>query len=369
MLENWLKPINPDTDLGIKKLAPSQMGNHLTIFQKNMPDLQNTQIAFLGVEEKEANAIRRELYRMSFPFAELQIADLGNLRKNDLAFLVAPLKELLNSQIFPIFLGNQVEYTTALYQAFLSHQQWISLVTIDEIIRFDLDQKRAPGLFLNEIIRNKSYKLFHLAHIGAQTHFISPSIFDQLEKLHFDNIRLGRARAEISELEPIIRDADLLSLNISALKQCEAPGQNHPTPSGFQVEDACQITRYAGMSDKLKAMGIFGFRKALDRKAQTAQAIAQMCWYFLDGFYHRKQDFPVSNEGLTEYIVDFKGLEYQLTFWKSNKSGRWWMQIPVKSSNKTHQRHRLIPCSYKDYKLACQEELPERLLHALKRFS
>ena len=107
-------------------------------------------------------------------------------------------------------------------------------------------------------------------------------------------------------MEPLIRDADLLSIHLAALKQSDLPAVSHPTPSGFLLEEACKIARYAGMSDKLKAMGIFGFRKSIDRKAQTAQAIAQMIWYFMDGFYHRKNDFPVSTDGLVEYIVDFK---------------------------------------------------------------
>lgn len=94
--------------------------------------------------------------------------------------------------------------------------------------------------------------------------------------------------------------------------RCSRP--KYAFPSGFILEEACQICRYAGMSDKLKAFGVFGFRSSMDRKTQTAQAVAQMIWYFLDGFHHRKGDFPASVEGLVEYVVDLKQLDYQLTF-------------------------------------------------------
>ena len=181
-------------------------------------------------------------------------------------------------------------------------------------------------------------------------------------------VRLGKSRSQLIELEPLIRDADLMSIHTTAIRQSDFSASPSPTPSGFSIEEACQISRYAGMSDKLKAMGIFGFQNTYDERSQGAQGIAQMIWYFLDGFYHRKEDFPISTEGLTEYIVEYKQLAYQLTFWKSGKSGRWWMQIPVGRSKK-YQRHRLIPCSYNDYKLACQEELPDRLLNAFKRFT
>ena len=93
-----------------------------------------------------------------------------------------------------------------------------------------------------------------------------------------------------------------------------------------------------------------------------------MIWYFVDGYYHRMNDFPASMNGLVEYIVEYKHIEQPVTFWKSSKSGRWWMQIPFKTSSK-HQRHKLIPCSYQDYQQACQDGLPDRLINAYKRFS
>jgi formiminoglutamase len=121
------------------------------------------------------------------------------------------------------------------------------------------------------------------------------------------------------------------------------------------------------MSDKLTSFGLYGYVAEQDRDGQTAQAAAQMLWYFLEGFFNRKGDYPADTAGLTEYVVDFPKLNYQLTFWKSNKSGRWWMQVPVATKRK-HERHRLVPCSYQDYQLACREELPERLLQAMSRF-
>ena len=241
------------------------------------------------------------------------------------------------------------------------------MVAIDELIRLSVPaEDKSPDLF-NEIVFQEKSKLFHLGIIGCQTHFTLPSTYRLMEELHFDYIRLGTARASLAEVEPIIRDADLLSFQMAALKQCEAPGQENPSPSGFNVEEACQLSRYAGMSEKVKSFGIFGYKASLDRKAQTANVLAQMIWYFLDGLNNRKGDFPVTTEGLTEYIVELKTLDFTVTFWKSQRSGRWWLQVPVKTAKK-HQRHRLIPCSYNDYKMASQDELPDRLVNAFKRF-
>jgi formiminoglutamase len=65
--------------------------------------------------------------------------------------------------------------------------------------------------------------------------------------------------------------------------------------------------------------------------------------------------------------VDFKGHEAPFTFWKSNRTGRWWIQVPVKTKKK-HLRHRLIPCSYNDYLQASKGEMPDRLSLAFGRF-
>lgn len=367
MFQNWLKPVDPAT------VSPShcedyQIGKNLSIYQEELPDLNQTHVALIGIGANEADAVRKELYPLSFPFKNLSLADLGNLRKNEVPFIIPLIKELLDSKIFPIIIGNDPLHMLAQYKAFQSLQQVISLIVIDEKIRYHEQRKTQSDYYLNDILKGQKSRLFHLGLIGCQAHFIDLTHLELLEKRHFECIRLGKAHGDLPEIEPIIRDGDLLSFNLAAIKQVEAPGQSRATPSGFSLDEACQISRYAGMSDKLKSFGVYGYRKANDRKMQTAQAIAQMIWYFLDGYYNRKNDYPVSNEGLVEYIVEFKNQEYQLTFWKSKRSGRWWMQIPVKTKRK-YQRHRLIPCSYNDYKLAGQGDLPERLLNALRRFA
>lgn len=366
MYENWLHPVSLSQFEDLEP-GPEDLGSKLLFFRPDITDLKEVRVALVGLDAAAANAVRRQLYTMSFPFEQLKVMDFGNARRKQVAFLVPVIRELLDSQIVPILLGSAAQMMQAQYRAFKSIKESISQVLVDERVPFTAANEASERHYFHEIIHQKRSRLFHLGLIGCQSHFISNSTFEWVHQQQFDMIRLGKAKAELAELEPVIRDADLLSFHLGALKQSEAPGQENASPSGFFAEDACQISRYAGMSDKLRAFGIYGFAPEHDRDHQTAKVVAQMVWYFLDGFYARKNDFPVSTDGLVEYIVDFKGLDYQLTFWKSNKSGRWWMQIPVKT-NKKLQRHRLIPCSYADYKMASQDELPERLLRALQRF-
>ncbi|MDX1941322.1 MAG: hypothetical protein SFU99_12270 [Saprospiraceae bacterium] len=366
MLENWLKPVSLEK-IADQALSNQQFGKNIRIYETEFPHLKDTSVAIIGIGALEANAVRSALYQMSFHFANGKVADLGNVRKNESGFIIPLLKELLDSQIIPILICSDPKHILAQYKAFQSLQSHISFAAIDERIRLDENDTSNEYLYLNHVLLNTRSRLFHLGLIGCQSHYTSFPALQFIDRNNHDCIRLGNTRADLSEAEPIIRDADLLAFHIAALRQADAPGQSQATPSGFSAEEACQLSRYAGMSDKLKSFGVFGFQQELDRDAQTAQVVAQMIWYFLEGFFNRKNDFPVSTEGLVEYIVEYKRMDYQLTFWKSQRSNRWWMQIPLKIGKK-YNRHKLIPCSYNDYKLACQDELPDRLLNAFKRF-
>ena len=365
MLDNWLSSLD-ENGFGGKALKKYQLGANIKMFTEEMPNLKDTKLAIIGIGMEEANQVRKALYQMSFPFKNLAIADLGNFRKKEQAFIIPLLKELLESKIIPIIIGDSADFITAQYRAFKPLKELINVTLVDELIPFSGEVDSENSMYLDEIITAQNSHLFHLGLIGAQRHYVNFEAKHFFDKLHFEYVGLGDARQNITEIEPLIRDADLLGFNISAMKQIEAPAQQKPTPTGFSIEEACQISRYAGMSDKLRSFGVFGFKSSDFGNEQTAEVIAQMLWYFIDGYYHRKNDFPVSTKGLIEYIVHAK--HEQIVFWKSSKSGRWWLQIPI-LNDKKYQRHYLVPCSFNDYKLASKGELPDRLLNAFKRIT
>lgn len=360
MLQNWLKPLPTSFCKNAVDALPSwSFGKNLLLHRGEMPDLKKVRAVLIGVGDKEANLIREQLYRCAFPFPKGTIADLGNLRKPDAALLIPVLFELLSGKVLPIIMAANEDLARAQFLAYQEAKALVNMTVIDESFRAD-------GVYA-PLFKPRNPQLFHFGLVGFQVHQTPTETIDFLAKCHFDLVRLGKSRANIEETEPVLRDADLLTFHLGALKQCEAPGVKAPSPSGYFAEEACQLCRYAGMSDKLTSFGLYGFNPDLDRDGLTAQTSAQMLWYLLEGLFNRKGDYPVSTTGLTEYVVDFRKLNYQLTFWKSAKSGRWWMQVPVATKRK-HERHRLVPCSYQDYQAACREELPERLMQALERF-
>jgi formiminoglutamase len=365
MLHNWLKPLPSSFVKSVPGIPAHTIAHHLLLYEgKELPDLRKVRVAIIGMGEKESQSIREQLYAMSTHFPKNSVADLGNLRKSENDVLIQVLAELLAGKIIPVVIGGQDTKAAAQFLAYQQNKALVNLAVIDEQPRFISEKDTWYS-----VVQKRHPQLLHFSLIGYQMHQMPSYLSEWMNRQQFDLLRLGRSRAILDETEPYLRDADALALHLSALKQGDAPGVPNPTPSGYFLEEACQLCRYAGMSDKMTSFGVYGFQRECDAGTQTPQAVAQICWYFLDGVFQRKKDYPASTDGLTEYIVDFRQLHYQLTFWKSKKSGRWWMQVPTADKKRKYERHRLVPCSYQDYQAACREELPDRLMAALQRFS
>ena len=350
-------------------LETDQLGHQLKVYQdkSQLPDISGSDIALIGLSAKSSDPIRKALYNLSNAFQGLEIVDLGNLRKQTIPFAVNLLSEIQASGIFPVLIGDQPKLLNALYQALNLNYQSINVSVIDERFPVDSNSHRSDKYYLNGLYNDQVTPIFHTSVIGFQSYFTGPKQLKFCTDRHFDLLRLGLAKADLRETEPLLRDADLIGLNLSSLSSVEFPAVTNPNPSGFSIEEGCRMCRYAGMSDKLKGLSLLGYEASEDRRGESAMAVAQMMWYFFEGYYNRKNDFPVSTDGLVEYIVDLKTLDYQLTFWKSQKTGRWWLQVPVDVKN-AQQRHRLVPCSYGDYQMAINDELPQRLINAFHRF-
>lgn len=360
-------------------VASVKLGQATDIYRNDFPNWTAANIAIIGVCEDRGSEpnkgcasgpdeVRRFLYDLYPPAGNgLKICDLGNIlpgeRIEDTYFAVRTVvAQLLRRNIIPLILGGSQDLTYAMFSAYEQLEQTINVLGVDRV--FDLAQEQNEfhsEAYLNRIILHEPNYLFNYSNIGYQTYFVCDTQLQLMEKLYFDTYRLGAFKNNIQAAEPVVRNADLMSFDISAVRQSDAPGSAHSGPNGFYGEDACQICRYAGMSDKLTAAGFFEFNPAFDRAGQTAHLLAQMVWCFLEGFLARKNDFPFrEEEKYKRYQVIIQEFEHELVFYKSRVSDRWWLSVPFPSNQKLRfERHHLVPCSYEDYQMACADEVPD----------
>lgn len=347
--------------------------------EANFPDFDNVQLAIIGISEERGSLenrgcadapdeVRNYFYKLFAHWNHIKIADLGNIRNgnsiDDTYYAVREVvSELLNQNIIPIIIGGSQDLTYANYLAYENIGRVINIASVDPMYDLGHDEHELNARsWLSRIILHQPNFLFNFTNIGYQTYFVDQDSLVLMKNLYFDVNRLGNVRADLEESEPMIRNADIVSIDISAIRAADAPAGKYAGPNGFTGEEACRICRYAGMSDKLSSIGFYELNPLLDIEGRSAQLVAQMIWYFIDGFVNRKGDFPATDrDNYIRYIVHIEDSYDDLIFLKSKKSDRWWIDMSAYGKlSKKYLKHQFVPCSYLDYQQALKNEIPDR---------
>jgi arginase family enzyme len=373
----FLSPVDEVLIEEISFQGKHTLGSQVKIHSQNsgIPDLENIEIAIVGVTENRLNHdqndeflnfnnVRRSFYGLFPGNWNLKIADLGDIQKGetveDTYFALQTLvSALIKKRIIPVILGGSQDLIYAQYRAYDRVEQMVNLVNIDS--RFDLGDAEEPisnRSYVGKIVVNKPYNLFNYSSVGYQTYFNSQEEIKLMERLFFDAYRLGEINSNISLVEPVMRNANLVGLDLGSIRAAAIGGSNHFSPNGFDGKEICALARYAGISDKVSSFGIYEYTS--DYPKSGNMLIAQILWYFMEGVNYR------TNENTSSAKREF--IKYQvpidddvLVFFKSPISGRWWIEIPfISNSNTKLKRHTLLPCSYEDYLEACNQVIPER---------
>ncbi len=376
---DFLRPLDNEILQFFKGFSSQQLGSKVVFHSaEDFPDLDKIKIAVIGVldnrgnknqiEEVDLSPIRKELYGLFPGNWDASIADLGNiLAGNSVTDTYFALKivvsNLIKKKIIPIVIGGSQDLTYALYRGFDDLEQMVNLVSIDN--KFDFGKEDAvvsASSYLTKIIIDEPNNLFNFSNIGFQTYYNSQEEIDLIDKLFFDAYRLGDISNNIAISEPVFRDADIVSIDLTSVKSSDSGNNNPFTPNGFSGKEICALSRYSGISDKVSLLGIFNHNSS----QQEAVLIAQIIWYFIEGFHYRSNEYPFgSREHYIKYIIP---LEEELVFYKSNKTDRWWIEIPfISNSNNKLKKSTLLPCSYDEYLAACNQEIPERWWKAQRK--
>jgi len=368
---DFMEPVRTENLFPEDGYQDLQWGHFLYDSQQSLAAPSDAQVCIVGVRDQRGDgfpmetaapdAIRRQLYSLYQWHSEITLADLGNVRTGATladthAALRAVVSELIKAGKTVIILGGSHDLTLAQYQAYAVHEQVIEATLIDALIDLHEEERLLSRHFLMEMLTHQPNFVKHYNHIGFQSYFVHPKMLETLDKLRFDCYRLGLVRENPEDMEPVIRQSHLLSVDMCALSAAAAPA-SRISPNGLAGDEACALMRYAGMSDRLSSVGLYGYRCETDRDDLSAIQAAQMIWYFLDGYAVRKREADLADrDSFLEFHVSFT--DYQTSFLKSKRTGRWWMRLPDA---------RYIPCAYQDYLTASNNEPPERWLRAQER--
>lgn len=372
-LADFLEPVSLVELSGDDGYRAGQMGKNINCYEENQfPDLAETDLVIVGCGEERGlgmgrpfspapDAIRQELFKTFYWHTDIRLADLGNIKAGEslsdtYAALKLVIRELTENGKKVIILGGGHDLTLAQYHAYADQKQVIEAACIDARIDLDMDALPQAEHFLMEILTGEPNFMKHYSHLAFQSYYVHPYMVENMDKLRFDCFRVGQVKEFIDEMEPVLRNCRMVSFDLSSIAHAYAPGSGI-SPNGLNGEEACVLARYAGMSPQVNSFGIYGYQPSKDQDMLTAKQVSQMVWYFIDGMYKGRQEAILKErDAFFEYNTAFA--EVETVFLQSKRTGRWWMQLPD---------NRFIACSYKDYVIASNNNIPERWLRAQER--
>jgi formiminoglutamase len=365
--------------------SPTSLFKSLRIFSEKMPDYKDAHIALIGLTEERgtlfnsgvasgADEIRKKLYNLKKGIATYRIVDLGNLNPGiDLNETYVRISEvcriLLEKNVLPVLIGGTHDLDYGQYAGYETMEKLVSFLNVDAMV--DLEDKTESGAsrqHIHKILMHEPNYLFSYTHLAYQSYLIDPLSVSILEKLYFEAFRIGQLRTNLQEMEPVIRNADMVSFDITAIRSSDAPGNASAQPFGLTGEEACQICWYAGLNEKLSSIGFYEYNPLFDDvHKKTASVIATMIWYFIEGYYGRKNELNVKSNDFLKYTVAMPVDPETIQFYKSKFSEKWWMEVPYPSGRERYSRNSIVPCSYSDYQTAIKGEVPERYISTLAK--
>ena len=382
--DNLLKPVDDHLIVHNELMSSLILGNKIQIHtsEHGIPDLDTTKIVIIGIpenrnsidylgDELNLNEIRKSFYNLYPGNWSTEIADLGNLILGEsveqtYGRIISMLSILFEKNIIPIIIGGSHDLLYANYRAYDSFKSTVNIVNIDS--NFDIGDSAKPInnlSYLGKIILDEPHNLFNYSNLGYQTYHNSQEEIDLMENLYFESYRLGEVSSNIRLSEPVMRDADIVSVDLKSVRASELSSRQKFSPNGFDGKEICALSRYAGISNKVSSFGIYEYKSSNEDEI-TEMLISQIIWYFIEGVNCRVQDSDFQNdEDYNKFtvIVD----EYELVFYQNKVTSRWWIEIIGDGSNNKLKQNTLLPCTLDDYEVAKNGMIPERWFKAIKK--
>ncbi|GAB4491822.1 MAG: formimidoylglutamase [Raineya sp.] len=351
----------------------SSMFLRLDVHFQSFPDWQKADIALIGLLEERgtqknvgvsgaADAVRKHFYKLKKSKIAYKVADLGNLRpapslQETYQRIKVVCELLIAENVVPVLIGGSNDLMIGQFWAYQGLEQVISIANIDAVVDVDESQREENKKHLLQILTHQPNYLFNFSQIGHQGYLSSSGFLEIFEKMYFDVLSVGKIRENILAVEPVIRDADMVAFDLTAIRKADAGASIYAQPFGLSSDEAAQMCWYAGISPKVSSIGFYEYNPQLDTHGHNAQVLAVLIWYFIEGFYHRRKTGDFNSKAFVKYIVPLgeNREAHELIFYKQLATNQWWIEVPYNTINAEPLK---IACSYQEYLDTVQGGIP-----------
>ena len=320
----------PDKVLSLRTISePQTLGNKLKIHsdKAGIPSFKNARIAIVGIQETRSigqphqrkqnlNGIRKALYSLFIGNWKNNIIDLGDIpvgekEKDSHKALHDIAKEMYQRNILLIAFGGSQENTLGLCSVFNEFEIYYNFTSIDHKFDFGGDGNLiSPDSYMSKLIANRPNYMTNFCNLGYQSYMVAQDEIDLMERLHFESISLGSLISDLRIVEPLMRDSDIVSMDMTAVKSNELQG-GLTQVNGLTAQQFCALARYVGISDRVRFVGLCNIPESSASSNLTAQAV----WYIIEGMHYRVNEYPFSTkENSVRYVVSCD--DHELIFYQ-----------------------------------------------------
>ncbi|MCE2789635.1 MAG: hypothetical protein LW630_06945 [Saprospiraceae bacterium] len=324
-IEKYVSPIHQETEKSI-------FFTDTYAEEGKIPALMGFGLALITWNREAGEAVRKSLQQFHNQFKNIQIIDLGQLLSNDTDALQSLCQDVKHSRILPVFIGLELQHITQLAGRFSWNVYHVA----------------------NRITQAPETVDVSMSHISYQRHFSRLEEIYHIEEHSFNSLSLGKMRTFPTLLEPVLRDAQMLHIDLNCLRKSDAPNIGHALPTGLNAEELCQLAKYAGLGDRLECLSVMAGE---NMKAESPEAaiIAETLWYFSEGLNMNAHDLPEASSDISEFIISAENMEMDYEFIRHNLTQKWWFRI------QNEDQRSYLACAADEYQSTVDNELPDRL--------
>jgi hypothetical protein len=298
------------------------------------PNYESAKTCILSVESDLVKNVRKVIEKFVNHFDNIEIVDAGFFNSNKLGLFNSTVNDIVFKTCIPALIGFEEDTITTYIK-----ENNFSVFCIANDLPYINDAE----------IEQKSYLSF-------QRHLCRLEDLQKLEETSFNSLSLGKLRSSAYLLEPCLRDAEIVIINLNAIRSSDAPNISDALPSGLNVEELCQILKFVGTSNQVKAI-FFQLDSLSQSNIPEAGLIAESLWYFYEGLNMKINDHPSTNKDYSAFVVHLNDNDLDIEFVRNNQSFKWWLKM-----EKENKELEFLACSYEEYQQAIANELPERIL-------